>query len=148
MIKAIQVTQFLYFSTCGSHYLLLTQNIDDMFIFVDFFYYMQYCLIAQFFVREISGAYENPLSSRILKFAIFIVFGILTAMTVYFTIELASDNKSYTNCKDPVLITSRVLGAILTVIYFYIAIKISYTLNSMKQALDSQKFKENKRDMW
>jgi phosphoglycerol transferase MdoB-like AlkP superfamily enzyme len=119
-----------------------------LFIFVDFFYYLQYCLIAYFFVSELKGEGLQNLSSRVLKAGIFLVFTILAGMTIYFTVSLINNEKTYRNCHDPILITSRVLGLILIAIYFYIALRVSYTLKSMKNALDNRKYRENIRDMW
>lgn len=143
----IQLNLFLYFSVNSIHYLLVTQDIDILYVVKEFLYQSELCSIALFFSAEIYKYFKVYAEILVLTLAISGVFCVFLIITTYFVIEIFLGNFNYRNCNSSELIASKVLGLVLIAVYIYLAIRISYILYTLKKSLHQRKNESNIKDL-
>lgn len=143
----IQVNNFIYLTLSTVHYFLLTQNIDFLSPYKEFFYNSELCFVALFFATEIYSYFKIFAEIVVLSITISAVLCIFFIITVYTTVEIYFNQFFYRDCDNPFLLASKILGLILVLVYIYLAIRITYILHSLKNILDRDKSKSNKNDL-
>ena len=147
VIRIIQVNNFIYFTLSSVHYALITQNIDFVSPVREFFYNSELCFVALFFATEIYSYSTNFKEIVILWATIAFVFCSFLFIAVFITVEEFSNKYYYRDCTSALLLTSRILGLYLVLVYIYLAVRIIYILHGLKKILDEDKSKANKNDL-
>jgi hypothetical protein len=145
----IQYSNALYFLTATTHYLLVTQHIDEGFAFMEFALHSEFCVTAYYFLDQIEIV--NDSRSRLIQLGKGMVIGIIVVLLGilgYFIVLVCVNSRQYYRCDELFWEIMRGTTGMVGAIYLGIGVKASIELNKLRHRPSFIDYRQGKNDLW
>jgi hypothetical protein len=133
-LKSIIFTTNILTLCMSLHFFLMHSKYRELLVLMEFFLYLNFCLIAMFYVKQASVYLDDSsILIKIAKYLLYIVIGILTILFTYVLVIVSAKILDYDNCSNLEWKITRYLTFFIGISFFIVGIKISYQIKKKKK---------------
>lgn len=133
LIKLITSTSNLLMISMTLHYIFTKPEFALLFVFMEFFLYLTFCLIAMFYVSQASTYLQD--SSMIIKASrilLIIFFITLLTLFVYFSVIVGKKSRDYDKCDTNIWVVTKYISFFMALSFLCVGLKLCYRLKQQK----------------